>query len=224
MRGVTAGPQRRLLSRRLRPALGCLVVAGIALITVLGFGVAGTSTPATPGRFDRAVDGWLIAHFDHDVGLVHALADFGNAVPMIVTVLVLAGALRWLGRPLGALLAVGAPAVAIAVTEWILKPVSRAHGSGPSFPSGHATVFCAVVFVVIVVVVDQSPPRLTRSIQAVVVLAAAGLAGCVMAALVAAQYHYATDVLGGACVALVVVLGLAFMIDWCADSRMRSPD
>lgn len=222
MRGGVIGTQprgRRLVSRQLRPALFALIVLAVALVAVLGVAYAGSSSP---GRIDRAVDGRLIAHFGDRVGLVRGLADLGDPVPVVVATVLLVIGLVLLGRPRAALLAAGAPTVATVLTDWLLKPlIDRTHAGGTSFPSGHATGFCVVVFVVIAVVLDQTPPRLPVWLQVLVSLGAVGLALCVMAALAAAQYHYATDTLGGAGVALVSVLTLCLAIDWWADRPRR---
>lgn len=219
MGGGTTVDARRLVSRDLRAFVVALIIAAVALAAVLAFGFAGTSVP---GRLDRAIDNRLIAHFGSRTRLVRALADLGSPAQMVVITVLFVAALILLRRPRGAVLAACSSAVASAITEWVLKPFDRAYADLPAYPSGHATAFCAATFVVIVVVLDQTRPRLPRPLQAIVVVVALGLAASVMAALVAARYHFATDVLGGACVALAVVLSLALAIDWLADVRIRS--
>jgi membrane-associated phospholipid phosphatase len=212
--------ERRLVSRSLRPVVVATAVLAAALVGVLGVSYARASSP---GRLDGSADRWLIAHFGAHVGVVRTVADLGGPAAVVAMTAVLAAALLRLRRGRGAVLAVAAPAVATVLTEVVLKPlVGRTHAGGASFPSGHATGFSAVVFVLLVLVLDQQPPRLARWLQIVLGLTAAALVGCVCAALAAAQYHYLSDTLGGAGVALVSVLTLALIVDRCADRRLAS--
>jgi membrane-associated phospholipid phosphatase len=207
--------ERRLVSRRLRPVVVATSVVAAAGVTVLGLAYTGTSSA---GRIDGAFDRWLIAHLGTHVTLVRALADVGNPVPIVLATLVLAAVLLRLGRARAVVLTVTAPVVATLLTELVGKPlVDRTHAGGASFPSGHATATCAVLLVLVVVVLDQRPPRLPTWLQVAVCLAAVALAGMVCAALAAAQYHYVSDTLGGAGVAVASVLTLALIIDTVAE-------
>ncbi len=202
----------------MRPAVGAAAVLAAAFVGVLAVSYARTSGP---GRFDRSADRWLIAHFGAHVRIVRAVADLGGPAPVVVMTVLLAAAALWLRRGRGVLLAITAPTVATVLTEIVLKPLlGRTDAGGASFPSGHATGSSSVVFVLLVLALDQRPPRLARWLQAVVGLAAVVLVGCVCAALVAARYHYFADTLGGVGVALVSVLTLALIIDSCADRRV----
>ncbi|PZS20915.1 MAG: hypothetical protein DLM57_00195 [Pseudonocardiales bacterium] len=212
----TRASERRLLSRRLHPVVAVLIVAATALAILLGVDYASDSWG---GRLDRAVGGWLVAHLGRHPEPVHRLTELGGPVSIVVATLLLVIALVLLGRPRAAVLAAVAPVVAGTVTEWILKPLVDRAGVGQSFPSGHTTGFGAVAFVVVVLAWDLRPRRLPWSIQVAVSLAALGLIAGVSAALVAGGYHYATDTLGGVCVALVSVLTLALGIDAVADRR-----
>jgi membrane-associated phospholipid phosphatase len=210
--------ERRLVSRSLRPVVAVAAVLAAALVGVLAATYARTSSS---GGLDGSADRWLITHFGAHVGLVRAVADLGGPASVVAMTAVLTAALLLLRRARGALLAVAAPTVATLLTEVVLKPlVGATHSGGASFPSGHATGFSAVVFVLLVLVLDQRVPRLAPWLQVVVGLIAAALVGCVCAALVAAQYHYFSDTLGGAGVALACVLTLALIVDGCADRRL----
>ncbi|MCW2645369.1 MAG: hypothetical protein JWP07_1478 [Pseudonocardiales bacterium] len=215
---VTESLERRLVSRRLYPALAAGILAAAAIGTGLGVDYTAGSWAE---RIDAAVDGRLIARFGRQVGLVRGVADLGGPAVVLLAVSALVVAMLALGRLRGALLAVMAPAVATLITEVILKPlVGRIH-LGQAYPSGHATGFCSVAFVVVVLALDQRPRRLPRPVQTVVCGAALALVGCVCVALVAAQYHFATDTIGGVCVALVTVLTVAVVIDEVADRRTK---
>jgi membrane-associated phospholipid phosphatase len=216
---MTEALDRRLVSRRLRPAVASVIVLAAGFAAALGLRYAGGSSA---GRVDRAIDASLVGRLGKHGRLVQLLADLGDPVPILIGTLLLVILLILLARPRGALLAATAPTLASAITVLIGKPlVDRRHGGGLAFPSGHATAFCAVAFVVTVVALDQRRPRLPRPLQAGVAAVALGLATCVAAALVAAQYHYATDTWGGACVALGTVLTVSLAIDWWADRRAR---
>lgn len=206
-----------MLARPVRPLAVGLAGFGGAGVAVLAAAYAGTSSA---GRVDDRVDGWLIRHLAHHVGLVRAGADLGSPVPVAVATALLVLGLVRLGRGRGALLAALSAAVASAVTELVLKPlIGRTHSGGVSFPSGHATGLGAVLVVVVVLALDRRPPRLPTWAQLVVALCAAVLAAAGCAALVAAQYHYASDTLGGIGVALATVLLLALGIDAWFDRR-----
>jgi membrane-associated phospholipid phosphatase len=215
---VTEALERRLVSRRLYPAVVGGVLIAAALATGLGVDYSAGSWAE---RIDRAVDGRLVARFSDHVGLARGLADLGGPGPVLLAVSALVIAMLALGRLRGALLAAIAPAVATLITEAILKPLVGRIQLGQAYPSGHATGFCAVAFVVVVLALDQRPGRLPRPVQLIVCSGALLLVGCVCIALVAAHYHFATDVIGGVCVALVTVLTLAVVIDGVADRRTK---
>lgn len=91
------------------------------------------------------------------------------------------------------LAAVG-PVAAAALTQFVLKPAIDRHlDVGLTFPSGHATGTFAVLIVAVI----------------------SGVA------LVAAQYHFATDVVAGAAVGIGMVTGLALVLDPCAGLFRR---
>jgi undecaprenyl-diphosphatase len=126
------------------------------------------------------------------------------------------------------LLAVLTPVVAGAATEWVLKPlIDRSLFDGDSYgwsmPSGHSAGAFSVAFVVGLLLVGGQVSRLPMAARIlgsllVLLVAAAGAVG-----LVASGYHYATDTVGGACVALFTVLALAFGIDALADRPLSRP-
>jgi membrane-associated phospholipid phosphatase len=206
-----------LLSRPLRRISGGFALLAVAGVTALAAASAGRWSTA---GIDTRIDGWLIGHVGHRVDLVRALAGLGSpGAVVLATALLVAGLVR-VGRGRGALLAALAPAVASAITELVLKPqIGRTHDGASSFPSGHATGLGAVLVVVVVLALDRRPPRLPWWAQAVTCLSAVVVAACGCAALVAAQYHYASDTLGGVGVAVAAVLILALVIDSWFDRR-----
>ncbi|MEP7177500.1 MAG: phosphatase PAP2 family protein [Pseudonocardiales bacterium] len=213
---VTKALNRRLVARRLYPLVLGLAVGAAAVVAGLGADYTGGSWAA---RLDRAADGRVVARFGAKAGLMRALADLGSAVPVLLVICVLVISMLALGRVRGAMLACAGPSIAILITEVVLKPLVARTGQSHAYPSGHATAFCAVAVVVIVLALDQRPRRAPRSVQVIVCGCVLTLVGCVAVALVAAGYHVASDVVGGLGVALVTVLTVALVIDGAADRR-----
>ena len=82
--------------------------------------------------------------------------------------------------------------------------------AGYAFPSGHETALTSAVLVLLVLVLRSNLSGRRRALAVGIallwiVLGAAGL--------VRNLYHYATDTVGGICVATVVVLGAALVVD-----------
>jgi undecaprenyl-diphosphatase len=132
---------------------------------------------------------------------------------LLVAVLVI------LRRKRVAVLAAIAAPVASALTEWVLKPlVERTRGGSLSYPSGHTTGIFALAMVMVVLMLQ--PDRCSRPVRLLVPSAALLVATAVAIASVAAS-HYTTDVLGGVCVSVAVVLGLSLLVDAVASTRRK---
>jgi len=208
-----------LIAPSRRAAAGVIATVAVAVLILLGLRYRdGSST----GRFDRAVDGWFTAHVNHRLALW--FADLGNGpVVLLLVVLAAAGFLR-LRRVRGALLVALAPAVAAAVTEWLVKPlVHRTKDGWLAYPSGHTSGFGALALAVLLIVLGQH--MFSRGLRvAVAVIASLLLLAC-MLGLIASDYHYATDVIGGLCVAVVAVVGVALTVDAVGtrSSALRAP-
>lgn len=123
---------------------------------------------------------------------------------------------RWELAALAAL----APGFCVLVTEVVFKPlVNRQHGGYLSYPSGH-TVSSVSAFAVAVLAVTAGWSTRRRLLAwaawlLVVVWLAAGL--------VAMDYHYPTDTIGGFCIALGVVLPGAVLVDVLSSRRAATP-
>jgi membrane-associated phospholipid phosphatase len=210
---------RRLVPERLRRvAVRAMFCAG-AILVVLSIAFWHTST--APG-IDRALDRPLVTrNRGHEVTVLR-LADLGSPGPMFVLtffVLVLALPMR---RWRGALLLLLALPLASGVTEWVLKPlVHRTKGGVLAFPSGHSTGVFTLAFVVAMLMLDVHRTALATVARVVVAWAAILGAVVVAVALVASGFHYATDTLGGACVALIAVLAVSLGLDALSDRVRR---
>jgi membrane-associated phospholipid phosphatase len=209
--------RRPLIPDRNRSSALALAVLAWIVTALMGLHY---SDDSRPGRVDRAVDGRIVAELAKNERLVQHLVSVGNPAVITLISLVLVAVLALLRRPRAALLAALSPPLAGALTEWVIKPlVGRTFAGGLAFPSGHTTGIFTVAFVIVVVVSERKPPKLPRALGVVLAVGALGLAVSVAAALVAARYHYATDTVGGAGVALAVVLSVSVAVDAVSDAR-----
>jgi undecaprenyl-diphosphatase len=210
-------PRGPLISRRLRvPALAVVALA-IGILAVLAVRYAGQHGP---GRIDRRVDNWFDTQLGAHQRLAHDIANLANVpvAALLIAAIVAACLLR--GWPRGAVLAAGAPCLAGVLTQFLLKPlVGRTLGGGLAFPSGHTTGAVAIALVVVVLALRA---HLAAAARAALVLAAMLYAGAVVVALIAGRFHYATDTVGGACVAVATVLAVALAIDALSPLWSRS--
>lgn len=104
-------------------------------------------------------------------------------------------------RPWDALFVVLAPAIALAVNTWVLKPLfDRWKNDTLVFPSGHTVSLVATVMVAFL---------LTHGRVRVIILAAGAV--CLVSAtigMIGLGYHYLTDIVGGALFAVAAVLAV----------------
>jgi membrane-associated phospholipid phosphatase len=211
------GPRRLLPTGLVRPALRTAVGAAVLLVVLGGIFWHGTA-PSAP---DRAIARPLIGYDSqgHDLTVLR-LADLGSPVPVFLLtfcVAVLALARRRL-RAL-ALLALALP-LASGLTEWVLKPlVHRTKDGVLAFPSGHATGVFTLALVTVVVLLGPRSSTVGAAARVATGVGAVFLAVVVSAALVASDFHYASDTLGGACVAVGCVVSVALGLDALAARR-----
>jgi len=139
-----------------------------------------------------------------------------GAAMLLATVSAVCLALR---RPRMAVLTVAGVGATAAVTT-LLKPLvgRQIHGDYLAYPSGHTALATAVAIVAALLAVDLLRPG--RRAAVLLVLAAAGSAGAVMAwSQTILSNHYATDTIGGFCTALASMPATAILIDRIADLR-----
>lgn len=133
------------------------------------------------------------------------------------------GCLSQRRRRAALLVAIAVPAAG-AVTELLLKPlIHRTFFGGLAFPSGHATGAFSIAVVVAVLLVDPPSPRLPASRRMLLAGAALGGAVAVCTAVLGANNHYPTDVVGGATMATAVVLLTALLLDLLPTRPFRRP-
>ena len=211
-----------LLSPSRRRAAAGIALVATAVFIALAVHYAGQRLP---GSFDRSVDTWLITHTDADRRDVRRVANLGSEVSGTILTLVVGLIALWLRRGRAVVLSLLSPPLGTLITEYVLKPlVGRSYyGLGYSFPSGHTVVLCTVAFSFAFTVLERPPTRRELPLRArrAAATVAMFIAAVAVVAVVAAGFHYATDALGGLCVAVVMVVAAAIGIDITADGIRR---
>lgn len=188
-----------------------VVAAGCALVALLlGLLFAGDRGP---GDVDAAAQS-VVAGWPREV----LVALVFPTEPYVVWAVVPAAAVWCLrtARPRDALFAALAPALAVAVNTWVLKPLfDRWKDDTLVYPSGHTVIMVATLVVVFVLV--------GRRARAIVAVVGPVLLVCVALGMAGLGYHYVTDVAGGAAFATSAVLALRGLIplDRRADVGVR---
>jgi len=185
----------RTPSRRLTAA--CLLLA-LAAIGGVYFAFFPGATP-----LDRLGE-WVIPNESHSHVLRWTVARGLPIALVLGAALSCVTAVFWDRRR--AVTCVVAPPVAIALTEYVLKPlVGRSVPGvgviGFAYPSGHMTAAAAVVGVAVLVV----PPRWRRLALLIGTVLDVFVAVC----LILLRYHYVTDIIAGTAVAL----GTTILVD-----------
>lgn len=212
----------RLLARR-RMVAGIIAVA-VAGIVVLGVHYAGDYRP---GWVDHAIDARIQRHLRSHLDTLHNVVNLADPISIVACCAVLAAVFFFTGRRRAAALAIVGPPVAVGFTDLVLKPlIGRRLGDELAFPSGHTTAAVSVALVIVVVLLGPSRPRWPAALRWVAAALAVAVAAVVAVALVGSGYHYATDTLGGFCVATAVVPTVAWLIDVVAhrDDLRIAPD
>jgi membrane-associated phospholipid phosphatase len=212
-----------------RPLLGgpartwaVAVLIGCALlVAVLGVLFAGHTRASW---FDHLVDSPIISMFDGHGPTALRLASPGTLGPAVLISGAIAVICLRFRRINGAVLALLAVPVSDGLDDAVLKPlVGRTDLGLLTYPSGHTTaVFAMTTTVAILLLVPPQQGR-TRTLRVLLVLAALGVALIVAAAVIALEWHYFTDTIGGAAVAIAVVCTLAIIIDQLTANRWLGP-
>ena len=199
-----------------RPAL----VALAACVAITAFFGLLFAHHAQPSWLDSAIDSRIRAGLGGHRVLLGRVARLGTPVPMamMTTALVLAclATRRWRGA---LLVAIAVPAAEV-ITEYLLKPlVGRTLGGNLVFPSGHTTGVFTLAAVATVLLTGPLRPPLPRAVRWSLVVAACVVASATATAMIALGYHYFTDTVGGAAVAIGTVLATALTLD-----KLTAPD
>lgn len=202
---------RPLLSAPMRWPAGVLLAACVIVVATLG-GLTAHQTQADwlDARIDAAITTRLASHTQ----VVDFVVGLGNTRTSTVICVVLVLSCLALRRPRGAVLFTVAVPVAIVTTEYLLKPLfGRKLGFGLSFPSGHESVVSTMAFGAILVLTGPARPALPAALRWLLAAVAAAAIVALAPALVAIDYHYFTDTIGGAAIGLGTVLATALSLD-----------
>jgi len=210
---------RQSVPRRLLPghrrAAAVLLAACAAIVTGLAVYLAVQGGPAWP---DASLDPWIQAEMGHFPFLLRWLPRVGTLGPVTLMTLILMAAGAATRNWLGAVVAGVAEALAVGLTEYVLKPYVGGP-IGQAFPSGHAASMFALAASSAVLLAEPPHGRSIlaflkfRTVRLLLVLMALVLAAAVAAAQVAVGAHVFTDAVGGAAVGVGVVLACALALD-----------
>lgn len=213
MPGQVSTPVPPLLPENARKPAAIVAVCCAAVLTAGAIAAAGKSHG---NALDQPADRWVISHFHSHLNGMKQITDLGNPTPAIaLLVIVILGCLV-VRRVNGAILAPAAVLAANGLTELVLKPAvgeTIGHPAVLSYPSGHTTSVFTLVAVVVVLLIDPPRTRLPGWLRVVLAIILVAI-GCVVAvSLIGIRYHYFTDTVGGACVAIGVVLVISLLLD-----------
>jgi membrane-associated phospholipid phosphatase len=210
-------PGRPLLGTAQERRWSWALLAGCVLV-VVALGVA-FAHQATADGFDRAVDNLVIRSLGRHYTLVHWMSWPGTQVPAVGASLVMAAACLQQRRLNGALLALAADFAATRLDDGLLKYLfHRTYLGALTYPSGHTTsiVSLAAVYVVLFTLPRPGAGRVQLPgpgvLAGLVVLLALALG--TMLGVIGLRWHYFTDTIGGAAVAVGTVCALSLLLDW----------
>jgi membrane-associated phospholipid phosphatase len=208
---------RPLLAPGARPWAGALLACCAILVAVLGVLFA---HQASADGLDHAIDSQVVAWLGGHRGLLLWLAAPGSLIPAGVLCAVIVGACLLTGRLNGAVLAAAAVPVAVGLDEVLLKPlVHRTYWGNVVYPSGHTTAVFALAATLTVLLLVPPQPARAAALRVLIPVAACVLGVVVAVAVIGLHWHYFTDTVAGAAVAIGTVCGLALLLDLPAPRR-----
>lgn len=202
-----------LIPRPWRPLALLSWLVAAAVLSALSWHFAHGSATNRP---DVAVGARLQARLAAHPHLLSMAARLGSPAVVVGGAVVLALLCLLARRRKAAVFALVAAPAAGFVTEYVLKPAvhREQHVNALLFPSGHTTGAFALALTVVVVLLPHEGTRLLPALARIVVgVAALAVAALVAVAVVGLGWHYVTDAVGGVVTAVVVVLGLAGLLD-----------
>ena len=224
---IVSSSGRPLLPPSARPWAGALLACCAVFVAVLGVLFA---HQARADGFDHAIDSRVLAWLGGHRGLLLWLAAPGSLIPAVVLSVVIVGACLLTGRLNGAVLAAAAVPVAVGLDEVLLKPVvDRTYWGNVVYPSGHTTAVFALAATVTVLLLPPPRPTKAAALRVLLPVAACVLGVIVAIAVIGLQWHYFTDTVAGAAVAVGTVCGLALLLDrptarrWLVRPGRRPP-
>jgi membrane-associated phospholipid phosphatase len=193
----------------------------VSVVVVLTIGAAFAHQTTADG-FDRVIDDPVINWIGKDQTLLDWMEYPGTQVPAVLLSLAMAIAALARRRLNGVVLALFADLIATQIDEWLLKPFfDRTYLGAVSYPSGHTTSVVSIIAVY--AVLFMIPPQVSRArawrLGGLAVLLA--LAVITVIGVIGLRWHYFTDTVGGAAVAVGTVCALCLLID--ASARWLRP-
>jgi membrane-associated phospholipid phosphatase len=200
------------------PLLLAALACGVALV-VVGTTVAGSATPGPWDAWARAA--LLLLPDARDAALL--IDGAGEPVGAVVLCGLLAVACLALRCGRLAVLAVVSQGV-VGAASTLLKPVfgRTIHDGYLSYPSGHTAgaTALAIVAALLVIALLRSGRALALAFVFVAVTVVGAVAG---AAQIWLYSHYATDTVGGFCLAAALVIPMAWVLDQVAERAGVAP-
>ncbi len=195
-----------------RPFCWLVILPSLTTVGVLASRVAGSHGPL---KVDQRIDSPVAYRLLPSRPVLNRLVELGSPTGVTVLCTLLALGCLTLRRMRAATLAAAGPTLAGALTEYVLKPlIGRHKGGGLAFPSGHTTGAVAVaVTITLFLLPGGTFAGLPRTLRLLLATFAAILASALPLGLIALHYHYATDVLAGAALAVALILTLALLLD-----------
>lgn len=195
-----------------RPAVFAMLFAGL-LFAVLAAHYRGDDEP---GRLDVRAEHIVDAFPSTTDPVLRGVVRLGDPLPVVVLAAALAVVAVLLGRRRLALLAIVGPGLTGVATTLVKPAVGRVLKGDFAYPSGHAGAATALGIVAALLLISVVPMR--RLWQLVVVgVGTLATGGLMSLGLTLRDWHYPTDTVGGYCLAIVIVLGLALLLDRFAD-------
>jgi membrane-associated phospholipid phosphatase len=188
-----------------------LLVACALVVFAIG---AAFARQTTADGLDRLLDDPVIRLLGGHARLLTLMEEPGTQVPAVVLSLAMAVLCLGARRLNGVVLAITAVFIATRLDEWLLKPLfHRTYLGALSYPSGHTTSVVAIIacYVVLFLLPPQDPRTRPWRVLGLVVLLA--LAASTVLGVIGLRWHYFTDTVGGAAVAVATVCALCLLLD-----------
>jgi membrane-associated phospholipid phosphatase len=195
-----------------------IALAGCAVVVAV-LGVMFAHQRRADG-FDRLVDEPIVSWLGPHHTLLGWMEYPGTQVPAVVASFALALACLRGRRLNGAILALAAVFVATRIDDWLLKPLfDRTYLGALVYPSGHTSSVVAITATYALLFVLPPQQARTRAFRLTVLAVLLVVTGITVLGVIGLRWHYFTDTIAGAAVAIGTVSALALALDW-ALSRL----
>lgn len=202
-----------------RFALAGVVASGIGLAILASRyrGIAG------PGALEAGLAGRLQEIIAQRREPLAAFILVGRPSTVIVAAVLMSAVALACRQPRVAVIALVAPPLTGAAATALQPVIGRTLEGGFALPSGH-TAGATSIAIVAALLVTSLTSRYRGPVGVIAGLGVVLVAAAVSIALVVNGLHFVTDTLAGLCTALVVVLGVALLVDCRISGRIRADD